>query len=168
MRALGFLVVAGALLCAACTPTTSPDEDCITQGGTCFISEGVCGIAIQAACSSGYSCCSTTSINAYNVRDGGLFDAGPLPIVREGGADALPDGSHDAAHESSSDADAAKTDSGHADAGENDASKPDAGVDAGKPLDSGVDASKNMDASDAGKSPTDSGDSGKTADASTD
>jgi hypothetical protein len=166
MRVLGLLLVAGALLCAACTSTTSPDEDCITQGGTCFISEGVCGIQIQAACSSGYSCCATTSINAYNVRDGALFDAGPVPVVREGGTDGAPDGSRDAAYEATSmdtgTPDSAKIESGHADSG-------DSGGDGSKSTtDSGAtDSAKSMDSSDGSKTtPMDSGaaDAGKTAD----
>jgi hypothetical protein len=117
MRVLGLLLVAGALLCAACTSTTSPDEDCITQGGTCFISEGVCNVQIQAGCSSGYSCCATTSINAYNVRDGGLFDAGPAPIVPEGGTDGSHDGAHEATSVDTGVPDSGKIESGHVDSG---------------------------------------------------
>jgi hypothetical protein len=170
MRVLGLLLVTGALLCAACTSTTSPDEDCITQGGTCFISEGYCGIQIQAGCSSGYSCCATTSINAYNVRDGALFDAGPVPVVREGGTDGAPDASHDGSHDGAHEA--TSKDTGTPDSGTIESGHPDSGDSGGdgskSAMDSGAtDSAKSMDSSDGSKTtPMDSGaaDAGKTAD----
>jgi hypothetical protein len=163
MRVLGPILLAGGLLLAACTSTTSPDEDCITQGGTCFLAGGVCGIPIQADCSSGYSCCATTSINAYNVRDGGFFDAGPPPVVAvEGGTDALPDGPREA-----SKAEAGKSDSGTEDSGTDAAHLDSGAADTGKPgPDSTVmDSGKTMDASDGSKGATmdtGSADTGKT------
>jgi hypothetical protein len=114
MRIVGFLLAAAALLSTACTTATSPDEDCITQGGICFLSQGACTSPVSAACSSGYSCCADP--NAFNVRDGGTYDAGPAPVVvTDAGADGARDAAHEAAHEAGHDA-AATTDSGKSDA----------------------------------------------------
>jgi hypothetical protein len=107
MRIVGFLLVAATVLAAGCTATTSPDEECVVQGGMCFIASdpGGCGTPIGSGlCTSGYTCCAM--INAYNVRDGGVFsDAGPPPDLFDTGAgDAASDATHDAASEATHDA----------------------------------------------------------------
>ena len=93
MRLARLLVVLLVVLAGGCTATTAPDEDCIMAGGGCFASKLVapstCGV-VQAACSSGYMCC--TSINAANVVDGALVDAGTAPLLDAGSADSGADG----------------------------------------------------------------------------
>src|SRR5277367_6001107 len=102
------LVLLGLVLLdlGACTPTTSPDEECITQGGVCFTSMDLpaCGSPIMGSglCSSGFTCC--TVVDPYNILNGKTFDAGPPPSFVDAGdadvvSDATPDSSVDALHD---------------------------------------------------------------------
>jgi hypothetical protein len=85
MRSAGLLLAALGFL-SACTATTSPDEDCITAGGLCFTTSDIarCGSVVSAACGSGYTCCTQTEINASNIVDGEVVDAGIVPVLDAG------------------------------------------------------------------------------------
>ena len=103
---------------AACTSTATKDEDCIVQGGVCFtnLDPQGCINPIEAACSTGYTCCGT----AYgaNIVDGAVIDAptGAPVGVDGGGFDAGTDAgaSHDAASDAPA-SDASQKDGGKTD-----------------------------------------------------
>lgn len=84
MQSGAILLALGVLQAAACTPTTSPDEDCIVAGGVCFRSddEAGCYSPISEPCSTGFTCC--TAAYGANIVDGALVDGptgAPPPIV---------------------------------------------------------------------------------------
>jgi hypothetical protein len=126
MRIAALVLIGVGFLCAAaCTSTTSPDEDCIVSGGRCFRSDDTAGCigggVGLGACQTGYTCCSP--IFAGNIGpDGALFDAKiPLYDANDGSTDAEAsapkDGASDAVKEGGA------TDATTKDASTKDASK---------------------------------------------
>jgi hypothetical protein len=105
MRTALFLFALAFLWVAACTATTSPDEDCIVNGGICFTLQDNAGCATQLnfACHSGYQCCTNAFAANLNCPNGPgscvLTDSG-TGIPDNYGVDAAPprDATLDSAH----------------------------------------------------------------------
>jgi hypothetical protein len=153
------LVGFGFLAASACTTANPPDEECIVNQGTCFLSTDMVGCAniLPYGCAANYTCCSAT--NASNIVDGAVVDVVITPFDTGTGADGASDASVDAPVDGSKKPDATVAseggtkDSGGADAKDATTRSDSGGTvtkDAGTTKDSGVsstDAAKSHDSS---------------------